>query len=109
MKILITTLSFLAIFSSVFAASPELTSKNSGIGNAFVYTGGIGQASIRIDGEAARVLFMGLEVQSENEFGFVQTQTKKTDKVECVQSILGDVPGQMSGAHFSCSILVDKI
>ncbi len=108
MKNVISILSLVVIACLAHATSPELTPDNSGQGNAYVYNSGGPQASVRIEDEAARVLYLALDVESIGSFGFVQTQTKTTDKVKCVQSILGDVPGQMSGAKYNCTILVDR-
>ena len=98
----------LALSQFALADSPELTDKNSGEGIAFVYTGGFGSSSVRIRGEAARVLFESLEVKSVGNFSLVQTQTKTLQNVECVQAILGDVPGQMSEPAYTCTIIVSK-
>jgi hypothetical protein len=90
------------------ANSQELTDKNFGTGEATVYTGGSPNASVAIDGDAARVLYEALAVEPEGNFGLVQTQTKKTALVECEQAILGDVRGEMSGPKYHCSITVSK-
>lgn len=89
------------------ANSLDLTHNNSGAGDALVYSGAP-QTAIRIIGDAARVLYLSLEVQAEGSFGFVQTQTKKTASVECVQAIMGDVPGRMTESSYTCTILVEK-
>jgi hypothetical protein len=107
MKLMILILTALAVSGLAHATSQELTKDNSGAGKASVYTGGL-QASVKIDGDAARVLYIALDVKPVGHFSLVQTQTKTTDLVECVQAILGDVPGKMSGPRYSCTILVDK-
>ena len=93
--------------SAAPASSLELTHTNSGRGEAYVYTGGT-QASVEISGEAARVLYESLDVNPRGSLGIVQTMTKKLGNTECTQSIMGDTPGQMSGPHYSCAIVVDK-
>ena len=108
MKNVIQVICLILVSTSAFATSPELTPENSGAGQASSYSGGAGGVSIVIDGDAARILFQALQVVPESNFGLVQTQTKKTNTVECEQAILGDVPGTMSGPRFRCTILVNN-
>lgn len=66
------------------------------------------QSLVEIGGEAARALFNSLNVHAISSFGLIQKLTKSTDKVQCTQAILGDVPGSMSKPSYYCSILVDR-
>ena len=65
-------------------------------------------AEIRIMGKAAELLYKSLDVQAQGSFGLVQTQTKTTEFVQCVQAIMGDTPapGEKLKARYSCTLFV---
>ena len=64
--------------------------------------------SLLLMGSAAEIVFHALDAIPEGKFGLVQTSTKRVPGIECVQAIMGDVPGRMSEPHHSCVLTINK-
>jgi len=108
MKTVLAFTTLMILTSSAFATSLELpVTTAKGQANLSV-ADGLSIANLEVTGKAARLLYNSLDVEPEGSFGLVQTQTKRTDTVECVQAILGDIPGQMSKANYTCNIMIYK-